>query len=102
MLIEYIVPVAAESNVSSQINCVISHPTLPVTITAHRDRQIRFFDNNTGESDDKYKPNIESTEIVQGPRWRSGNTVASHLRGRRFKPWTLCGKVGRFLPMVGS
>ena len=33
----------------SQINRVISHPTLPVSITAHEDRHIRFFDNNTGK-----------------------------------------------------
>ena len=32
-----------------QINRVISHPTLPVTITAHEDKHIRFFDNKTGE-----------------------------------------------------
>ncbi|XP_032221713.2 striatin [Nematostella vectensis] len=34
---------------STQINKVVSHPTLPVTITAHEDRHIRFFDNNTGK-----------------------------------------------------
>ena len=32
-------------------NRVVSHPTLPITITAHEDRHIRFFDNNTGELD---------------------------------------------------
>jgi striatin 1/3/4 len=32
-----------------QINRVISHPTLPLTITAHEDRHIRFYDNNTGK-----------------------------------------------------
>ncbi|GAB0091424.1 striatin [Sergentomyia squamirostris] len=30
------------------INCVISHPLLPVTITAHEDRHIRFWDNTSG------------------------------------------------------
>lgn len=30
------------------INKVISHPTLPITITAHEDRHIRFWDNRTG------------------------------------------------------
>ncbi|XP_003972250.1 striatin isoform X1 [Takifugu rubripes] len=33
---------------SCHINKVLSHPTLPVTITAQDDRNIRFFDNNTG------------------------------------------------------
>lgn len=32
-----------------QINCVVSHPTLPLTVTAHEDRHIRFFDNTTGK-----------------------------------------------------
>lgn len=34
---------------SRQINRVISHPTLPLTITAHEDRHIRFYDNNSGK-----------------------------------------------------
>ena len=38
----------AEPGVNNQVNRVVSHPTLPVTITAHEDRHIRFFDNNTG------------------------------------------------------
>ncbi|NXC31299.1 STRN3 protein, partial [Campylorhamphus procurvoides] len=38
-----------ESGVQSNnhINKVVSHPTLPVTITAHEDRHIKFFDNKT-------------------------------------------------------
>ncbi|XP_061536169.1 striatin-like isoform X1 [Phycodurus eques] len=32
-----------------QINKVLSHPTLPISITAQEDRHIRFFDNNTGK-----------------------------------------------------
>uniref|UniRef100_A0A673G260 Striatin n=1 Tax=Sinocyclocheilus rhinocerous TaxID=307959 RepID=A0A673G260_9TELE len=34
---------------SKTINKVLSHPTLPITITAQEDRHIRFFDNNTGK-----------------------------------------------------
>ncbi|XP_067140560.1 striatin-3-like isoform X1 [Centruroides vittatus] len=37
------------SQQNKQINRIISHPTLPVTVTAHEDRHIRFFDNNTGQ-----------------------------------------------------
>uniref|UniRef100_A0A674IP18 Striatin 4 n=1 Tax=Terrapene triunguis TaxID=2587831 RepID=A0A674IP18_9SAUR len=33
-----------------QINHVVSHPTQPVTITAHDDRGIRFLDNRTGKA----------------------------------------------------
>lgn len=32
-----------------QINQVVSHPSEPLTITAHDDRGIRFLDNRTGE-----------------------------------------------------
>ncbi|NXM25380.1 STRN3 protein, partial [Oxyruncus cristatus] len=41
----------AERGVQSNnhINKVVSHPTLPVTITAHEDRHIKFFDNKTGK-----------------------------------------------------
>ncbi|XP_058658712.1 striatin isoform X2 [Ammospiza caudacuta] len=40
-----------DTTVSSccQINRVISHPTLPISITAHEDRHIKFYDNNTGK-----------------------------------------------------
>ncbi|KAI5710085.1 hypothetical protein M8J76_009388 [Diaphorina citri] len=31
------------------INRVVCHPTLPLTITAHDDRHIRFFDNVSGK-----------------------------------------------------
>uniref|UniRef100_A0A4W5NB90 Striatin-3 n=1 Tax=Hucho hucho TaxID=62062 RepID=A0A4W5NB90_9TELE len=32
---------------ANHINKVVSHPTLPVTITAHEDRNIKFFDNKS-------------------------------------------------------
>lgn len=35
-------------NVGKFINKVVCHPTLPVTITAHEDRHIRFWDNTSG------------------------------------------------------
>uniref|UniRef100_A0A8B9RIA5 Striatin n=1 Tax=Astyanax mexicanus TaxID=7994 RepID=A0A8B9RIA5_ASTMX len=38
-----------ESGASCQINKVLSHPTLPITITAQEDRHIKFYDNNTGK-----------------------------------------------------
>ena len=34
----------------TQINQVVSHPSQPLTITAHDDRGIRFLDNRTGEA----------------------------------------------------
>ncbi|XP_012628915.1 striatin-3 isoform X4 [Microcebus murinus] len=34
---------------NTHINRVVSHPTLPVTVTAHEDRHIKFFDNKTGK-----------------------------------------------------
>uniref|UniRef100_A0AAZ3QMJ2 Striatin n=1 Tax=Oncorhynchus tshawytscha TaxID=74940 RepID=A0AAZ3QMJ2_ONCTS len=40
---------AAETGTPCQINKVLSHPTLPITITAEEDRHIKFYDNNTGK-----------------------------------------------------
>lgn len=38
-----------EPGTPCQINKVLSHPTLPITITAQEDRHIKFFDNNNGK-----------------------------------------------------
>uniref|UniRef100_A0A8C6P5Y6 Striatin n=1 Tax=Nothobranchius furzeri TaxID=105023 RepID=A0A8C6P5Y6_NOTFU len=37
------------SRTPCHINKVLSHPTLPITITAQEDRHIKFFDNNSGK-----------------------------------------------------
>lgn len=34
---------------SCQINKILSHPTLPITITAQEDRHIKFYDNASGK-----------------------------------------------------
>uniref|UniRef100_A0A7N8WY48 Striatin n=1 Tax=Mastacembelus armatus TaxID=205130 RepID=A0A7N8WY48_9TELE len=43
------VSVCFSSGTPCQINKVLSHPTLPITITAQEDRHIKFFDNNSGK-----------------------------------------------------
>ena len=46
---------------------------------------------------------IYSLKRRQGPRWQSGNTLASHLWGRGSIPVTASsGKAGSCLPLVGS
>jgi len=45
-----IVVVVSEYPMRSQVNRIVCHPTLPVTMTAHEDRHIRFFDNNSGKN----------------------------------------------------
>lgn len=37
------------SGTPCQINKILSHPTLPITITAQEDRHIKFFDNTSGK-----------------------------------------------------
>lgn len=39
----------ADGTPNTQINKVICHPTLPIVITGHEDKYIRFFDVNTGK-----------------------------------------------------
>lgn len=41
--------IETDAPLGNQINRVVSHPTLPITVTAHEDRHIKFFDNNTGK-----------------------------------------------------
>jgi len=33
---------------NTQINKVVCHPTLPIVVTGHEDKYIRFYDANTG------------------------------------------------------
>uniref|UniRef100_A0A915K454 Striatin n=1 Tax=Romanomermis culicivorax TaxID=13658 RepID=A0A915K454_ROMCU len=55
-----------ENNYGScgRINQLISHPTLPITITAHEDRRIRFFDNNTGKTIDSVLAHLDSVSCL--------------------------------------
>lgn len=40
---------AVDGTTATQINKVITHPTLPLLVTAHEDKYIRMFDLDTGE-----------------------------------------------------
>lgn len=40
---------AFEDGSPSRINSIVVHPTLPVLVSAHEDRQIKFWDLNNGE-----------------------------------------------------
>lgn len=49
-----------ETGVSPRINKLISHPTLPVAISAHEDRSIRFFDSTSGQAIDTMVAHLDS------------------------------------------
>lgn len=38
----------ADGTPAAQINKVISHPTMPILVTAHEDKYIKMFDLSTG------------------------------------------------------
>ena len=47
--------------------------------------------------------NREIFHVLEGPRWQSGNTLASHLCSRGSIPvMAVSGKAGSCLPLVGS
>uniref|UniRef100_A0A671M1B9 Striatin n=1 Tax=Sinocyclocheilus anshuiensis TaxID=1608454 RepID=A0A671M1B9_9TELE len=46
---QLVLELESQADSMRSINKVLSHPTLPITITAQEDRHIRFFDNNTGK-----------------------------------------------------
>lgn len=39
-----------ENEATGRVNSVVVHPTLPVVVSAHEDRQIKFWDMDTGMS----------------------------------------------------
>ena len=50
-----------------------------------------------------HKCQQELSHSTKGPRWQSGNTLASHLCGWGSIPvMAVCGKAGSCLPLVGS
>ena len=53
MVINILIPinlnVFSDGTSSTQINKLVCHPTLPVIITAHEDKYIRFFDSKSGQ-----------------------------------------------------
>ena len=50
MFIASSVCLSADGTPSTQINKVVSHPTLPLIVSAHEDKYIRFYDVNSGKS----------------------------------------------------
>ncbi|XP_055342697.1 striatin-like isoform X2 [Paramacrobiotus metropolitanus] len=44
-----VVKLKIPDNPDDYIYRIVNHPSLPIAITAHEDRQVRFFDTNTGE-----------------------------------------------------
>jgi len=49
---------------STQINRVITHPTLPLVFTAHEDRYIRIFDLNTGVCTHSMQAHLDSVTSI--------------------------------------
>ena len=39
---------AIDGTSKTQINKVLSHPTLPIVVSAHEDKYIKFYDVNSG------------------------------------------------------
>ena len=57
-----------EAGVSARINKLISHPTLPVAISAHEDRSIRFFDSTSGQAIDTMVAHLDAvTSLAVDP-----------------------------------
>jgi hypothetical protein len=41
-------PLLPDGTPATQINCIVSHPTMTILVTAHEDKFIRIFDIVTG------------------------------------------------------
>lgn len=78
---------------NKQINRVVSHPTLSLTITAHEDRHIRFWDNNTGKMVHSMVAHLDAvTSLAVDPNGLyllSGNLFKMKRWTFLFKTWFL-------------
>jgi striatin 1/3/4 len=75
---------------STQINQVISHPTMPLIITAHEDRYIRFFDVKSGECINSMTAHLDGvTSLSVHP---SGLTFASGGHDSSIRIWDIASK----------
>ncbi|XP_067682536.1 striatin-3-like isoform X3 [Haliotis asinina] len=80
----------SDSSGSNQINRVVNHPTLPLTITAHEDRHIRFFDNNTGKISHSMVAHLDSvTSLAVDP---NGLYLLSGSHDCSIRLWNLDSK----------
>lgn len=72
------------------VNCVASHPTMPVTISAHNDRHIRFFDNNSGKVIHSMVAHLDAvTSLAVDP---NGLYLLSGSHDCSIRLWNLDGK----------
>eukprot|EP00732_Lithocolla_globosa_P002112 Lithocolla_globosa_v1_NODE_1284_length_2700_cov_39.953119.p1 type:complete len:607 gc:universal NODE_1284_length_2700_cov_39.953119:1848-28(-) len=53
-----------QNSVEQQINDVISHPTLPLLITAHEDKYLRFFDAQSGKCTQSMVAHLDSVSCL--------------------------------------
>ena len=52
------------NNIQTQINRVVAHPIMPVAVTAHEDRNIRFFDTRSGECNHSMVAHLDSVSAL--------------------------------------
>ncbi|KAJ1564575.1 hypothetical protein HK405_014515, partial [Cladochytrium tenue] len=52
-----------DGTAATQINSIVCHPTLPLLVSAHEDRYLRFFDLNTGKRILRYD-SVSSVDIL--------------------------------------
>lgn len=80
----------SDPSLNNQINRVINHPTLPITITAHEDRHIRFFDNHTGKMVHSMVAHLDAvTSLAVDP---NGLYLLSGSHDRSIRLWNLDSK----------
>ncbi|ORY76836.1 WD40 repeat-like protein [Neocallimastix californiae] len=79
-----------DNTLATQINQVLSHPTMPLIITAHEDRYIRFFDVKSGECINSMTAHLDGvTSLSIHP---SGLTFASGGHDSSIRIWDISSK----------
>ncbi|KAJ8280201.1 hypothetical protein GJAV_G00051750 [Gymnothorax javanicus] len=72
---------------SELINCVVSHPSQPISITAHENRTIRFLDNKSGKTIHSMVAHLDAvTCLTTDPK---GTYLVSGSHDCSVRLWTL-------------
>ncbi|ORZ11245.1 WD40-repeat-containing domain protein [Absidia repens] len=76
-----------DSTCKTQINKVVSHPTMSLIVSGHEDRQVQFFDINSGKSTYKMSAHLDAvTSLDMDP---SGMTFVSGGHDSSIRLWDM-------------
>ncbi|KAI8875402.1 WD40 repeat-like protein [Backusella circina FSU 941] len=79
-----------DNTVATQINRIVLHPTMPIVVSGHEDRGIKFYDLNTGDCIQTVSGHLDGiTSLDINP---TGNTLVSGGHDSSIRLWSMSEK----------